>query len=140
MIDEQSADDQRGRRFGIEQMQERQRHGHKSHLPDRGIAEQTLRLGLREADQVGDDEGRAAEDGYDLGMILEERKQIVECKENTRRYAGRDEGRDAARGRFIDIEPPTVRRKWLQLKQQAREQEHQRGKPNRPLDGRAIGD
>jgi len=97
-------------------MEERQRHGHKSHLPDRGIAEQTLRLGLREANQVGDDEGRGAENSYDLGMVLEERKQIVESKENACRHASRDEGRDAARGGFIDIEPPTVRRKWLQLK------------------------
>ena len=61
-------------------MQERQSHGHKSHLPDRGVAEQTLRFGLREADQVGEDEGRGAEDGYDLGVVLEERKQIVKGK------------------------------------------------------------
>ena len=81
-----------------------------------------------------------AENSDDLGVVLEEREQIVEGEEDAGRDAGRDEGRDAARRSFIDVEPPTVRRKWLQLEQQAPEEEHQRGKPDRALDGRAVGD
>src|SRR5262249_38842640 len=40
VIEEQAADDERDCRFGVEHVQQRQRHRHEAHLPDRRVAEE----------------------------------------------------------------------------------------------------
>ena len=65
---------------------------------------------------------------------MEKRQQFQKGEKHARGNADRDQRRDARLRGFIDVEPPSIRRKGFQLDKQTGQQEHQRGEADRTGD------
>ena len=140
VIDEQPADHEQHRGFAAGPVQQRRGHRQQRHLADRRVAEQPLRLGLPQSDEIGEHEGDRAERRDQRELVLEQRQQLQERKKHAGRNAARDHRRHIAARCLIDIEPPAVRRERLQFEQQTGQQEDQRRDPDRACDRGAVRD
>src|SRR3974390_2124234 len=107
MIDKQAPDHEvKNGAFDLKCLQKTRGECHEAHLGDRRIAEQSLRSGLLQPDQVRKQERDRAQRGKELKLAVEQRQQLQQRKEHAGGDATRNERRDVTTSSLVYIQTP----------------------------------